>query len=260
MIKTKRYLTAAAAMLLLLANAGIAQDVDAPTIYVSVDCMKSRSPDYALLESEIWKPMHEELVRRGNRHSWSLYWVMYGDRSRCDYYTVTTFYGEEQLNAGLPVADVFDDVHEGGDLEEAMGRTWASREHVATALWQLVDGTKIGDHRYAVVNMMHAEDPDAYERIERQVFKPGHQALVDGGHRAGWALYELISPLGTSVPYNFSTVDFVSHLSPVPMAEAMIAAHPKRDLDAMQELLNSREQVRSETWVLVSTTAAGQKK
>ncbi len=43
-------------------------------------------------------------------------------------------------------------------------------------------------------------------------------------------------------------------LNPVPMAEAMMSANPNRDLDAMQELLNLREQVSSQTWRLVAIT------
>jgi hypothetical protein len=67
-------------------------------------------------------------------------------------------------------------------------------------------------------------------------------------------MYSLLSPLGTSVPYNYSTVDLVDNLDPVPMAEAMMAANPGRDLDAMQALLELREQVSSETWALVVAT------
>mgnify|MGYP001556521115 FL=1 len=63
-----------------------------------------------------------------------------------------------------------------------------------------------------------------------------------------------MSPLGSSIPYNYSTVDLVDHLDPVPMAEAMMSANPDRDLDALQELLDLREQVNSETWALVAST------
>ena len=46
----------------------------------------------------------------------------------------------------------------------------------------------------------------------------------------------------------------MDHLDPVPMAEAMMSANPDRDLDALQELLELRDQVTSETWVLVAAT------
>ena len=245
-----------AAAILGIPCATIAQDDDQPSLYVSVDCMRSMVPDYQSVETDIWKPIHQERVDQGKINSWALYWVMYGDRSTCDYYTVTSYLGQEQLNANPSFEAVFQAVHKDKNVMKAMARTWASRQHVATELWVLVDSTQIQEHRFAVVNTMHAEDPDAYERMETEVFKSGHQALVDGGHRAGWGMYELVSPLGTSVPYNFSTVDFVNHLNPVPMAEAMLSAHPNRDLEAMHELLGLRDNVRSETWALVAATVA----
>ncbi|MDH3352338.1 MAG: hypothetical protein OEM60_00380 [Gammaproteobacteria bacterium] len=243
-------------MAAMLAIPGVvfAQDEEQPPLYVAVDCMKSTTGDYRDVETDIWRPMHQELVDQGKINSWALYWVKFGDRSRCDFYTVTTYLGHEQLNAAAAFAEAFAVVHKGKDFMRAMARTWASRQHVATELWLAVDATQIKQHRFAIVNMMHAKDPDAYERMETEVFKPGHQALVDGGHRSGWAMYELVSPLGTTIPYNFSTVDFVDHLNPVPMAEAMLSAHPTRDLEAMHELLGLRDNVRSETWALVSAT------
>jgi hypothetical protein len=243
-------------VLLALTGAASSQDDEQTTIYVAVDCMKSTSGDYQGVETEIWQPMHQKRVDQGEISSWALYWVMYGDRSTCDYYTVTSFRGQEQLNATPDFAEVFESVHKGKDVMQAMARTSASREHVATHLWMLVDSTEIREHRYAIVNMMYADDPDRYESMERQVFKPGHQALVDGGHREGWAMYELVSPIGTSVPYNFGTVDLVNHLNPVPMAEAMLAAHPDRDLEAINEMLQLRDHVSSETWAMVTATVS----
>ena len=67
-------------------------------------------------------------------------------------------------------------------------------------------------------------------------------------------MYELVAPLGTSIPYNFSTVDFSNSLSPVPMAEAMMVANPDRDIEEMHELLQLRKQVSTQTLqVLVAT-------
>jgi len=231
-----------------------AQDDDQP-LYVSVDCMKSTTADYASVETDIWQPMHQALVDAGKRNSWALYWVRFGDRSRCDYYTVTTYIGQAQLDSDPDYAAVFAAVHPGKDGARAMARTFGSRQHVASELWLLVDSTDIKPHRYAIVNLMQAEDPDAYERMESMVFKAAHQGLVDDGHRAGWAVYGLVSPTGSDIPYNYSTVDLVNNLAPAPMAEAMITANPDRDLEAMHELLELREHVRSETWALVSSTS-----
>jgi len=247
-------LMAVVATVFVIPAATLAQDEERPPLYVSVDCMKSTAADYSGVETDLWQPMHQERVNQGMINSWSLYRVVYGDRSKCDYYTVTTYRGSTQLNAASSFETVFQVVHPDGDFSQTMESTWQARRHVATELWVAVDGIAPETHRFAVVNKMRADDPDAYERMETRVFKPGHQALVDGGYRSGWAMYALVSPIGTSIPYNYSTVDYVDHLNPVPMAEAMMSANPDRDLDALQELLELRDQVSSETWVLVAAT------
>ncbi len=251
---TGMLMAVAAAMLWLLPIAATAQD-DQP-LYVSVDCMKSADAGYPRIETDIWLPMHQELVDQGRINSWAFYFVRYGDRSRCDYYTVTTYLGGEQLNSPPAIDEVFAKVHPRKDMTREMVATWSSRQHVATELWIHADGTEIRKHRFANVNKMYAPDPDAYERMESRVFKAGHQQLLEGGYRSGWAMYRLVSPTGTSIPYNYGTVDFSNHLDPVPMAEAMLQAHPDRDLEALQELLDLRDHISSETWVLVAATTA----
>ena len=113
---------------LLLALSGVvpAQDEEQQTLYVAVDCMKSTSGDYRGVETEIWQPMHQERVDQGKINSWALYWVMFGDRSTCDDYTVTSYRGQDQLNADPQFADVFKSVHKGKNVTKAMARTYAA--------------------------------------------------------------------------------------------------------------------------------------
>lgn len=235
---------------------GLAQDKDSTSLYLAVDCMKSSGPGYEQLEVQTWMPVHQYLVDKGKRNSWALYRVMYGDRSRCDYYSVTTYRGTAQLNADPGYAEAFEAVHTKADIGKAMNNTWAAREQLSTELWLQIDRTELRPHRYAIVNKMYAEDPAAYETMESRVFKAGHQVLIDRGHRAGWAVYSLISPIGSSIPYNYGTVNLVNELGPVPMAEAMLAGNPDRDLDEMHDLLELRDHVLSETWILIAATEA----
>ena len=237
-----------------IATTALAQD-STPT-YIALDCMRSTAADYEQIEREIWQPVHQYLVDNGQRASWGFYGVVYGDRSRCDYYTATTYSSLEQLNADPGWEEAFAAVHPKMKLERVMEDTRAARELVSTELWLQLDQTEIKPFRFAIVNKMFAEDPLAYETMESQVFKAGHQVLVDRGQRAGWAIYTLVSPLGSAIPYNYGTVDFVNALGPVPMAEAMMAGNPDRDLDAMADLLELRDHVLSETWALIAGTVA----
>lgn len=237
MKRTKMIVLSMAATILTMPGIAPAQDEDELQQYMAVDCLKAVNADYGNLQTKAWLSTNQKLVDEDQQNSWALYNVLYGDRARCDFYAVTTFLGDEQLNNNQSNDVGFKSVH-----------------RVATELWVAVDRTAIEQHRYAVVNLMHAPDPDAYQRMESRVFKPGHQSLLDSGHRAGWAMYELVSPVGTSMSYNFSTVDFSNFLSPVPMAEAMMAANPDRDLEEMHELLNLREHVSSQTLLLIAAT------
>lgn len=253
-MKKARTMTLLVALAVTTPWVAVAQDDAAAPVYVSVECMKSIAMDYEAVETGIWKPMHQYLVDQGQRASWALYRVTYGDRSRCDYYTVTTHVGSGQLHSSPDYEAAFEAVHPDADLGDAMKKTRAAREIVSAELWTLVDSTDVKRHRFAIVNRMFAKDPVAYESMESEVFKAGHEALIADGHRAGWAVYALVSPIGSSIPYNYGTVDFVNDLGPVPMAEAMLRGNPNRDLDAMHELLERREAVLSETWELVAAT------
>ncbi len=233
----------------------VAQGAGTPTTYVAVDCMKSTAPDYASVETDIWQPMHQELVRQGKKSSWSLLWVLYGDRSQCDYYTVNTYVGESQLNDDTPFSEVFARVHPGKSWQEASARTGASREMVWSELWTIVDAVLPEDFLYAHVNQMYANDGAAYESIEREVYKPVHEALVAGGHSAGWAAYELVTPSGTSLPYNYATVDFGNRLGPIPFFETIRAVHPGMEVAAINQRTQAiREIVRTETWIRIAAT------
>lgn len=234
---------------------GVAQEEAPATFYVQIECMRSTSPDYVAVEQEIWAPMHQEAVQQGHLAGWAFYGVLYGDLSECDYYTVTTFEGLDQLNAVRPFADYFATTHPGKSWEDAMKRTAASRRHVRTELVVLLEAVPPTDHRFVSVNQMYAEDGADYVEFEREIWKPIHQALVDNGHGAGWAVYRLDSPHGASIPYNYVTIDFLKRLGPRPVEETFRSVHPELEVAAVfREGLDVRTHLLSETWVLLAGT------
>ncbi len=236
-------------------SVGAAQEGAEATRYVQVECMKSTSPDYVDVETEIWQPMHQEAVKQGKLASWAFYGVLYGDLSDCDYYIVTTFRGLEQLNADRPFSDYFAIAHPGKNWDEAMKRTAASRSHVRTELGIWLEAVPPTDHRFVSVNQMYAEDGADYLEFEREIWKPIHQALVDDGHSAGWAIYGLDTPHGASIPYNYVTIDYLERLGPRPIAETIRSVHPEMEVAAIfQEGPEVRDHLLSETWVLLAGT------
>jgi len=160
------------------------------------------------------------------------------------------------LNAEPRYDEVFAEVHSNRRTADDFARTDAARDRLSTELWREIDSTEIGAHQYVLINRMRADDPLTYEQMESRVFKAAHQVLIDEGHRSGWAVYELVAPVGSAIPWNYATVDLMNEIGPVPMADAMLEANPGRDLEEMHELLEVREQVHSEIWTRIASTTA----
>lgn len=219
--------------------------------YVILDCMKSTSSDYQAVEMELWKPVHQELISQGRKLQWAFYWVMFGDRSECDYYTANVV-TQSQLNGPGDFQAVFETVHAGKDVDEMMARTSAAREMVWSQLWLIHDMVQPNDFSYVQVNQMDADDSDAYISMEREVYRPVHAALVKDSVTAGWGLYQLMSPHGSSIGYNFGTVDFLKSLGGIDFGSYMQKAHPDKDVAALNEQTGEvRDMVRSEVWMLL---------
>lgn len=237
---------------LTLALSASAQDSE-PT-YTILDCMKSSSPDYADIESQIWKPIHQEMVNQGKKLQWGLYWVLFGDRSECDYYTVNVV-TQSQLDDSGNFAEAFEAVHPGKDADQLMAKTAASREMVWTELWLTHEFIAPENFAYAQINHFSVSNASDYLAIERDYAMPTHSAMVADGVSAGWGLYGLVSPSGEEVPYTHGTADFTTTLAGFPFWEYLEKVHEGKDLNELSDQLNAvRDVVSSETWMLVDRT------
>ncbi|MGH7651125.1 MAG: hypothetical protein ACREMS_04715 [Gemmatimonadaceae bacterium] len=114
-----------------------------PARYLNVAFMQSKpNVDAIGVERELWKPVHQELVRTGAMNFWGLYaLVMPGGTSYpYDYATVN---GLSSLSAleNLYPEDLFRRVHPKIPLTEIGNRTAAARDLTRNELWVLVDAT-----------------------------------------------------------------------------------------------------------------------
>ncbi len=243
-------------LVLCLAAPNLAATQEDSTLYVQVDCMKSRTYDYPGVESNIWKPIHAELVNQGRKLSWAFYGVLYGDRSECDYFTVNNYRGIEAVEDDLSdLQDIYKKVHPNGKFDEDMNKTWASREIVWSELWIRVDSVGPGEFKYLRVNQMAAHSGNEYVEMEREIYKPVHAALMEAGETGGWGLYSREAPWGTSSAYNYATVDFLKDLGAFPLGEYLEQVHPDADLDAIDERTTAtRDLVSGSIWTLLDST------
>ncbi len=226
------------------------------TLYFQVDCMKSQSPDYTAVESEIWKPIHAELVNQGRKVSWAFYWVWFGDRSECDYFTVNAYRGSKALEDDLSDLEaVYNKVHPAGAFDEDMDRTWTSREMVWSELWTYVDGVAPNEFKYVRINQMSTDSAAAYVALEREVYKPVHAALVKDGKTAGWGVYSLAAPWGTSGAYNFGTADFLKDMAGFQFNDYVQKVHPNANIQEInRKTTEVRDLVAGSIWMLVDST------
>lgn len=250
------HLFAVSLFILLLSTSLVrAEDKDKPLILVS-HCMKKATIDYPAVEKELWLPLHQHMVDQGMKNSWSVYWVMYGDRSRCDYFVIETYLGMDQYNnVNAAMGQAYAQVYGEKDFNEFISRTEASRTMVESSQWILQEGVEIKPHVKINVNWMKADDPEKYLQVEREIWKPIHQHFVDNGHSNGWAVYQLLYPTGASLDYNFVTVDFLAEMKHTPFADIVKKVHPGKSMKELGQKTNqSRQNVLTQTWAKVTGT------
>src|SRR6185295_2351325 len=104
-----------------------------------------------------------------------------------------------------------------------------------------------------LVNFMKANPAkvEEYLKLERETWKPVHQERIRAGQMRSWALYGVQYPYGTSLGYDFVTIDTYASLAD---AERDISAlfakvHPSTPLaDIGSRTEAARSLVRGEVW------------
>ena len=123
---------------------GAAGNPPAPAKYLIVNFMLSKANgNYESVEKDLWKPIHQDLVKSGGMLGWSFYGLVLpgGTSYGYDYATVnglsnltafTNMYSEELFKRVLPNITVTD----------LGNKTAAGRDLVRQELWVLVDATR----------------------------------------------------------------------------------------------------------------------
>lgn len=102
---------------------------------VQVDYMKvapGKLDEYLEVETEMWKPVHQERVKNGELVSWSLYGRQfpYGTNTEYDYVTVNVFSSPEAFIKGTDFNALFSKVYPGKDVSQMFEQTNDSRQLV----------------------------------------------------------------------------------------------------------------------------------
>lgn len=254
---------------ILILSSALAQS-DSPTLYVRVDYMKvapGNEEDYVNVERTTWKPIHEARMKAGIITNWFLYSVEYPSGTNADYtYATVNIYDDfSKMKDDYPES-VMQTAHPDVKFGEMMAKTLASRDLVRSELWVMHDSVQPDQPApYIHVNYMKVapDQGQEYLKLEREIYKPVHQAAKAAGYEAGWAVYSLMYPGGTQRPYNYGTVDFFDEFSDLAAGlpdEVFEKAHPSLSEEGWAEIwqrtANARDLVRRELWALVDQVAA----
>lgn len=203
--------------------------------------------DYLKME-KAYKKMHAEAKKAGKMAGWALLEVISpaGTNTEYNYVARNTFSGEEQL-ANYMGGDFYDEKWESVLTKEEMAlveRTEQIRSMVKVEVWSMVDGARAKDWETAKVAVFNYFDsPEGKTRtdhfnMEKEIWKPVHQARVDDGKMKGWVLLNLEFPFGASMPYNSATVDLYTDMKEyfTPWFEDYFKkVHPGKNLDELEK-------------------------
>ncbi len=243
----KRFIkTIVLAVLFCLSNNGLmAQDAQG---YYSFDYMKVKPgmhDEYLKLE-KAWKKIHQANIKAGKYNFWELTQVVYpsGDNAEYNYVTRLNFKGEKQLADYLqnwPSPDLKTIL----TPEELalVNRTNEIRTRVKSEVWSNEDlalGKDIDKEKIVVFNYFDFPETGSradHQRVEREIWKPVHQARINDSKMIGWILIAKQFPWGSAETYHDGTVDLYADWeqlltsgSPIPYFEKV---HAGKDFDKL---------------------------
>ncbi|NNE29999.1 MAG: hypothetical protein HKN16_10195 [Saprospiraceae bacterium] len=244
------------------------QSQESRSFVILVDYMKSHpGQDAVSLETDIFQPVHKQIVGAGDKMAWACYEVLFpnGKNVEYNYVTVNVYESAEKYhdNSGMKWADAFAKAHPGKSADEAWEKMSKARDWVKTEMFTFVDeaveGPPLAGDQMVKVNYMKTAQGmgDSYVDMESKYFKPAHKMAVKDGAMVDWQLYALTAPTGSSMPYNYITVDTYNGAKQMyaPYSNDMEKVHPGENIDKIWEsMMKTRTLVRSETWVSRSST------
>ena len=107
--------------------------------YIVINHMKVKSDmegAYVALESEIWKPFQEELIKRDFKSHWGVWSIWPYKEGQARYISVDGYSSMDQMMTG---EDILEDVHPGMTWEEIDKKTGETRKISSVEVWELVD-------------------------------------------------------------------------------------------------------------------------
>jgi len=193
--------------------------------------------DYLQVE-QFWSGIHKQRVADKSILGWDL-WSLTpsGTKQGAQYLTVTLFKSLEDMLQALGSLDVvayakkaYPDKSE-SDLNAMFTKTFSSRDMTDQFLFKQIDKTK-DDFKMKVGTLaaidINKQLDESYEKVESEIFKPLHQAMVDKGKKGSWELFRSILPSGSNAYATHITVSLFNDAAQLAaFMEADMNLHPQ---------------------------------
>lgn len=254
-----------------LSNHSLPAQGDTPQGYYAFDYMKVQPgmhDEYLKLE-KAWKKIHEANIKAGKYNFWELAQVAYpsGAGEEYNYVTRINFRGEKQLAAYIenwPSPDLAAILTP--EERALVDRTSQIRALVKSEIWaheDLVVDADMSNVKVLVFNFFdipEGAEPSDHLRVEREIWKPVHDARRKDGKMKGWVLLSKVLPYGSADTYHNATVDlyagmeqFLNQQNPVPYFEQV---HAGKDFEKLfAETDAAGDLIRAEVRMVVDETS-----
>jgi hypothetical protein len=122
---------------------GVQKPSDRPTGVLVVNYMHIKpggDETYLQAEKTVFRPVHEEDIRREHRQDWSLWQLQNGDLTSHQYVTIDAFLSLAQMDADRDQDAMLKKVHNGKDVSDLIRRSLLTREMRERQIWKWIDG------------------------------------------------------------------------------------------------------------------------
>ncbi len=244
-------------LMISLCNLGFTQqqqNQQQPQTFLTFEFMKvDNDQETFYTETEdFWEKIHEQRVASGDIVGWDLWRLLPGGEDQgYQYLTVTVFDDPlKMMNAGEGVIEsakmAYPDLSD-EEIENRVNLAGGSRDLAVRLYLQVIDRTspyyEMKEGMIAAMDLMKADysNTEAYEKAEKETFKPWHQKMVDGGAKGEWQLIKVLVPQGTDVYASHLTVNFFDSWKHMLDSNSFDTGSSPEDQKKMSDGLKTRE-------------------
>jgi hypothetical protein len=235
-------------------------------VYASVVFWKvsfGQGPEFEKIMKENLKSAHQIRKESGKILSWALYSVHNtGTLDDYNYVAVSYYSSWDKTEPNENFQENVKKANPSADPAAILAKVRSIATRVRVALYSrvdLVEAKTATPSKYVLLNFMKVNNGmfAEYLKAEQEEWKPMHQALVDGGSRAGWGLWQLVLPGGTNSSHDYVTANVYSNYSQInseSYENAFKKVHAEKDMQAMfDRTAKSRDLVKAELWELIDS-------